>query len=85
MNLRDEIAEIKAICATFPKEFAIKPTRGSMPEGAKFRIDPKASFYDRACGFQLVVQVCWDAERDEWLDYSRGSVEELRRLHRPLP
>lgn len=72
--------EITAIVATFPAEFGIW-TRGA--EGLKFRIDRLGSFYDRSVGIQIATQV-WSDAQDQWLDYSRHSVERLRGLVRPL-
>lgn len=84
MDARTERDELKAIVATFPAEFRLEAGPGRrMPEGLKFRIDERRSFYDRGCGFQLVTQV-WSDEREAWLDWSRGSVEQLRSLVRPL-
>ena len=79
MDLKTEREELAAIVATFPETFEMHTGPGRSREpGLKFRIHAGKSFYDRSCGFQLVTQV-WSEERG-WLDYSRGSVEELRGL-----
>jgi hypothetical protein len=80
MDWETQRKELAAIVATFPETFEMETGPGRSREpGLKFRVDAGKSFYDRSCGFQLVTQV-WSEERQQWLDYSRGSVEELRGL-----
>jgi len=74
MDLKTERAELARIVATFPTEFRLRGVSDS-----RFRIDELGSFFSDYSGFQIVVQV-WNEEREEWLDYTRYSVERLRGL-----
>ncbi len=61
------------VVRTFPDEFGLR----AFP-GRRFRIDTWSSFSCPDNGFQLVTQI-WSRLQGGWLDFSRGSVEELRR------
>jgi hypothetical protein len=60
------------VIRTFPTEFGLR----AFP-GRRFQIDTWSSFFSPHSGFQLVTQV-WSEKQGRWLDFSRGSVEELR-------
>jgi len=85
----DELAAVAAAVAEFPAEFGLRGYPGKT-----FRVSPTASYYSagwdhgggdrQPAGVQVYTQVQADensryGNAGDWLDFAKGTVEELRR------
>ena len=70
------------IMDSFPEVFGMDPSVTGQAVGSVFRVERQASFLDPNLGPQIVTQVL--NPEGVWVDFSRGTPEELRGLLRPV-
>lgn len=73
----EEQAAVRRVCDSFPATFGLRAFPGDL-----FRVSRRASYYSKP-EVQVYTQI-W-SEGDVWLDFAKGTEQELRRELMPAP